>query len=92
MILIFITTLPQEIIITVIPGLFFINNCSFMLLTTGKLDKFDARDVEHFMKDDTYASFFLRTLKSKGNIPAALTVVNESLSFRKEYQLNGNFS
>ena len=54
-------------------------------LATGDISSgaFDKRDVERIEKDDVYAGCFLRTLRSKNDIPKALEVVNEAFTFRK---------
>ena len=57
---------------------------------SDQLDKYDPRDIKRLNEDDAYCRLFLRTLHSNGDPVAALPVVHESLSFRKEWEINGN--
>ena len=63
------------------------NYSSFII--SDKFDKYDPRDIKRFDEDDAYTRLFLRTLHSKGDIEKAVTTVHESLSFRKEWGING---
>ena len=59
------------------------------VIISDKFDKYDPRDIKRFDEDDAYTRLFLRTLHSKGDPGKALNTVHESLSFRKEWGING---
>ena len=59
-------------------------------MISDKFDKYDPRDIKQFDEDDAYTRLFLRTLASKGDPEKSLSIVHESLSFRKEWGINGN--
>ena len=58
-------------------------------IISDKFDKYDPRDIKRFDEDDAYTRLFLRTLASKGDPEKSLSTVHESLSFRKEWGING---
>ncbi|CAH1778157.1 unnamed protein product [Owenia fusiformis] len=50
------------------------------------LDAYDERDVERFNNDDVYAHCFMK--HHKGNIDGAVSMVDTTLKFRKELEIN----